>query len=459
MGWVEDSKGREPWEFEPQDDWKGSAGLGPWEFTKRADKNCYNLGSSIVCRDESVWSMEDDSGIPGTPIHNPYCGYWHSTPVDEIFTGANIFGLFVGSPDKDAIYGVHFDGKELTYFGMYQPYGVDLSGLTLYEGNLITVANSGSTAALRQIDPENLTLAGETYPFNDYDFTATTDTQLIHGAEKDSIFFVSGDEGRFVKLDNLLRSGRGFLGTVVNGTDGHLYWKYSSYTGWDDQYRPVTGGSWSSIWRRIQDDDCDSRIRQWGDPITLYGGRNSFVRGTVDDELYLGSYGATHNWVRRIKKSSFEIEDSGTAGHGWFMVERGSEIYRLEGVTTCKASSYEKKTLAKLESSETISDYPGDVIHMGKSNCLILITKCTHGGGLYKIDPGSLGIVDSIPRDTILQACGCDGYYTKLAKINDRYVVAGRSTGLTVFDVEAMVVVDDIEIPNNVINHSDFVVM
>lgn len=57
-------------------------GAGPWIFEEQPDKPHYNEGARITdsprIGGSPVWDMtnKDFGGIPITPAHSPWCGYW-----------------------------------------------------------------------------------------------------------------------------------------------------------------------------------------------------------------------------------------------------------------------------------------------------------------------------------------------------------------------------------------------
>lgn len=61
-------------------DWLDDKGAGPWNFAEIANKTEYNEGDLIATEDDPVWDVDDDSGVPITPEHDP-CGYWFNNHV------------------------------------------------------------------------------------------------------------------------------------------------------------------------------------------------------------------------------------------------------------------------------------------------------------------------------------------------------------------------------------------
>lgn len=456
MTWVEDIKDSGSWDFESQDDWKGNIDLGPWSFEPQPDKLCYNEGNRLVCADQGAWTLEGPPGILGT-IHHPFCGYWSSRPA-IVLPQVNIYGLFVGSP-YDQIYGAYFNGKKLKLIALYEAFGEQLSGLAQYRDVLVTIANYGATASVRMLDPATLTLREEINPFNEYDFTTSYKCELVGS---DVMFFVSPNDHTLIKLQGLTRVGRGFIGTVVEGTDGDLYRTAAYYAGWDFSahplnYRPVTGANWADMWAKIPDGICDSPVVNWGEGI-CYPGNNSLVLPYFEDnQLYLSYFASPNSRIREFDPSSLEIEESGNTSYGQRLLVHGSKIYVLQGCVACRIGVYDKDTLAHIETGDWLPSgrTPGDLIIMDNHLMVITAPYSPGYGGLYKIDLGSLEI-----KDSLIFGEHTPYSYQRLCAIDERYVAAGRETGVSVFDIEHMVLVDDVGIPGSLAHdHTDLVVM
>lgn len=60
-------------------------GAGVWPFTKDFNKPKYNEAVRIADSTNPVWAMtnKDFGSTPVTPVHDPHCGYWTATPLEE----------------------------------------------------------------------------------------------------------------------------------------------------------------------------------------------------------------------------------------------------------------------------------------------------------------------------------------------------------------------------------------
>lgn len=438
--------------------WQDCKDSGPWPFDPQADKPCYNIGSGIACNDNPVWSMEEGSGIPVSPVHSHSCGYWTSMPAESLEgTEVNIYGLFVSFPHCE-IYSVLFDGETLAYVNSYYAPSESLTGLAQYDGNLITIANSGASASLRIIDPTSLALINETYPFGEHDFADTSNAHLV-GSE--TMFLVTPVDRSYIKLQDLSKVGKGFLGTVVLGTDGNMHAAMPYYSSWNFganplDFRPVSGSTWSQMWSTVPGNVYDGPVVNWGDG-TCFPSNNTVVYPFYHEgQLYLSYFVSPNARINIADPVALEIELSGSTNYSNRMIIQGDTIYTLGGFQDCRVFTYDKTTLAYISQSDKMESGRafGDLVVM--SGKLIISTTSitpTHGG-LYKINLDTLEI-----EDQIIFSVDEPNDYSRLCKINERYVVAGREGGVAVFDVIDMELVDYINIPGLGHMHSDIVVM
>lgn len=121
--------------------WKGNRNLGPWEFTKLADKPHYNEGTSISSPEDPVWKL-DTSGEQVTEGHNPWCGYWHKDytppiviPISDNFAIAT--KLFITSSQSD-MSAIVFDKTDLVWAKAYH---AGASSRFAYSSSIIEVSD------------------------------------------------------------------------------------------------------------------------------------------------------------------------------------------------------------------------------------------------------------------------------------------------------------------------------
>jgi hypothetical protein len=438
MSWVDDNKGAGPWDFTERGDVWGYLNNPRWtdepeapvDYTGREDE------------EPQIWTPGGSGRLDFDSSDHKPCGHWHkAVPALPGAVGANIYGLFSAN---DRIWAVHFDGKRLTYEGRYIPPSGHLSGLVLYQDELLTVAGVGASASLRQINtqPVNniLNLIQETYPFNQYDFVTVNVNNLSYGAG--GIFFTSPDDERIVRIDeNLIKQARGCVGTVVNGTDGHLYTAFGAYASWADpgNRRPITGPYWSAYWKLIEDDLCDSPVVDWGVGTCYPANAARLNHQYYNGSLYLSYHASPQSRLRKINPVSLEIEAETDTWYGYRFIIEGSTIYMQHGLTDCTIKSYNTSDLALGNTLVLPDGRLGDIEYMG--GYLIVITNpyATGDAGIYKIDPSSLTIVDSL-------VLGNTSSYQKLCKIDNQYIVAGRNTGVSVFSIDPLLLVADLDL-------------
>lgn len=438
MSWVDDNKGAGPWAFTEQQDVWGYVNNPRWTDTPGPPVSYTGRESE----EPQVWTPSGSGRLDFDSSDHKPCGHWHKTmPAPPGAAGANIYGLFESTA---RIWAVYFDGKRLTYKGVYVPPSGRLSGLVLYRDELLTVAGVGASASLRQINtqPVNniLNLIQETYPFNQYDFVTISKNNLSCGAG--GIFFTSPNDQRIIRLDdNLIKQARGCPGTVVNGTDGHLYVADGTYASWADpgRRRPIIGEYWPAYWKLIEDDLCDSPVVDWGVGTCYPANATRLNHLYYSGSLYLSYFASPQSRLRKIDPVSLEIDASVSVSYGYRFIIEGNTVYMQHGLTNCIIKSYSTSEFVLKNTLVLPEGRRGDIKYMG--GYLIVITSPYAAGGadIYKINPSDLSIVDSLMLDESF-------LYQRLCKIDDQYIVAGRNTGVSVFSIDPLSLVADLEL-------------
>ena len=443
MSWIDDNKDEGPWD---SDHWQSDKDLGSWSFSAQPDKPHYNEGNLISDHDNPVWGT-DHSGVPATPTHHPWCGYWtgelESELIPEEIIDANIYIL--NWSDSPTLYGVHFDGSKLSWGGVYQSVE-DINGLCLYDNELLTVAGDGPTAIFRRISTNVnrdgfLFLISSHNGFNDYDVRYATNGRLLNIGNNE--VYYADSTSVMVSTDNLIRDKRGFRHTVITGTDGNLYVVHSTHTWWEPDWHPITGPQWSTFWHLVEDNICDTVLGSWGVNPLIHDGSVEIDIIYYKDRIYTVDFSSRMSPIKKINPMSLETEDSYT---GIYYLNRiaayGDKIYAIGGMTNITVYSFDADTLSLLNSN-TLPDGrapDGDLEIVGNYLIVSATSYATLNATLYKLDLNSLEILDSISSLGAIDHIGPQ----RLEKINDNFVAAAWNNGIKVFSINPLVIVDDL---------------
>lgn len=438
MTWIDKYKGAGPWEFEKIELEKNP---GSWPFIPQPDKPHYNEGNLISNADNPVWEM-DFPGPLVTPVHNPWCGYWGGRGKKEDIE-ANIFVL--NWSHAHTIYGVYFDGESLKYIGKYSP-TEDITGLILYENDLLTVAGEKVTAELRRISAEavaeELSLLNTYNSFNSYDIRNAFDGRLVNGDS--GKFYYADPSTVIVSVHELSRDKRGFRNTVITGTDGNLYVLKADNFWWEDDWRPITGGRWHLFWDLIEDNICDTTITSWGGEIIKCG---SVLIDTCyhNGYLYTIDFSSYTSPLTKIDPTSLEtVARHGATSYLNRVTVHGNKVYVMGGVTNTTVYIFNASDLS-LVCSMALPDgraADGDLEIVGNH---LIVSTTTYGfspATLYKLSLDDLFIIDSILSEDGTDVEGGQ----RLAIITDVYVTVAWNNGVSVFNIGTMSLVDRLSV-------------
>lgn len=403
-----------------------------------------------------IWEPRQLLQSKSDSIKHIPCGHWHKVvppePVEDI--DIDIYGLFEMGGRRQ-FWGVNFDGSKLTYMGVYDSGGVSLNGLLIDGDNVATVAGEDADAEIRFIDGQSLSLVSTATPFNAYDVTENSalnvENAFTRYNESGDVYFTCPN-GLIIRLSSAYaRTSRGNMGTVVTGTDGHLYhWTYV-YGGWFGgmpELRPVTGESWDSMWDLIPDDLIDGPVEEWSTELHAWAGPGGQVQVIETDScLYALSVHSPSSKIYSIHKTNYSklarTEDFGII---WY-------IYPFNGSLYLGAGTLWNFTIHKLNGSSLELEAELASVERGR------LPKITDAGGYLIVATetyaDSTGAVLKLNPDT-LEIEGMLSYPDSLSnaqailKLNERFVCVGYNSGMFVFDVTTMRIVDKLGTPGYV---------
>lgn len=420
-------------------------GSGPWNFTKQHDKPHYNEGNLISNAGDPVWGdafLTSHIGAePITSEHYPWCGYWpKAVGVSTVSLDADIFVL--NQSGFPTIYGVNFNGENLTYTGKYQSGGV-LNTLILYESNLLTISGGGATAELRYISieavGEEFSLLNTYDIFNSYDIRESFKGVLVNG-DSNKIYYADSTSV-IVSVDNLVRDKRGFRHTVITGTDGNLYVVHATVTSWTEDWHPITGAHWSAFWHLIEDNICDTILGTWGIDPLIHDGSVAIDTTYHNGYLYTVDFSSYSSPIKKIAPTTLETINSYTAIYSLNRITAyDGKIYAIGGATTVTAYIFNASNLS-LICSKVLPDgraANGDLEVVGD---YLIVSSASYGGNnatLYKLSLENLAILDSVLSITGTDALGGQ----QLAVINDTYVAVVWNNGISVYNIDSMAIID-----------------
>ena len=409
MTWITDNKGAGPWDFVPQLEKCGYVNNPRWAANRASDID-----------------------------HEP-CGYWPKGGAAPP-TPANLYGLTTTGGE---IWAVYYDGDSLSWVGSYDS-PIDANGLALYNGNLITVAGTGATAVIREVSTApplsvvadySVLLANDLPSINQY-------TTILHAADIDKFFIVGGGvNGRIVRCSKTLaREARGVYGTVITGTDGHLYVLTSSGFTWNNNYKPVTGANWNVFWDPIDDDVCDSPITAWGgNAYPTYTGTatvsyaNGYLYVSINQSLNLQA-------ISKIHATTLAIDASVNLTFAGKPLVYGGVVYVLDGLTTGRVYALSASDLSQIAVSPILS-YGRLLGGVGNGDLAVIdgrliVTTIPYisNSGLFALDLNTLEVLDSVPY-----SAGAGGpIYQCLARIDDTTAVIAENNGVGIAHLDGL---------------------
>ena len=411
MTWITDNKGAGPWDFVPQPEKCGYVNNPRW------------------------------TGAPASTVDHEPCGYWPKgvgVPVN-----INIYGIFNSG---NTIYMANFDEEQLTLTGYYEsPPTVDINGLALYQGDLLTVSGAGATAKFKRIrSVPPFDVVEEFTPFTATDVLTTSNSTLLYIPEIEKYFYLTrgADEGRIFRFSKTLaKEARGQNATVITGTDGNLYqfsYPSANFGSWNADRRPVTGAFWSTYWRGIPDNVCDSPITAWGsgapeDIKTKYSASNGngmfvYHQGFLYAALFSGGWA-----IRKINTTTLEIVDAdNTLPNVRAITAYNGVIYVLQGISDATVYSFDASTLAPITNSGILPTGDANGVLLATAEGVTVLTPAgvgTEKGSFYLLDLSSLSIlkqvVTGLSTDTHLS-------YQVLAIFDSTWLLGGTNGGLNV---------------------------
>lgn len=445
-----------------------------WAFSEQANKWGYlnnprwmNPSGAPVSYDlnpedePQVWEPRQLGQSEGSSIKHIPCGHWHKTvpvpPVENI--SMNIYGLFyMGGLHGKEIWGVYFDGNSLTYKGRYQAGDdVTLNGVLAIGDNIITVAGVDGDAEIRLLDGDDFSLLSTHTPFNEYDVTLTStrvmDNALTQYNNSGDIYF-SCSNGYAIRLsDAYARLARGNTGTVVTGTDGHLYeWSYV-YSGWFGgwpEFRPISGAGWDTTWNLIPDDLIDGPTEVWSESLEAWAGEGTSGQIIVNGSyLYVLSIHSPYSKIYKLNRTTYvpiaRTEDFGII---WYIYYFNNKVYAGAGTLS-------DFTIYKLNADTLVEEDRLHVEDMGR------LPKITDAGGyiivgtdsyvtstacVYKLNADTLEIEGRIIISDIDPLISCQA----ILKLNEQFVCVGYNGGMLVIDITNMTLVDRLGTPGYV---------
>jgi hypothetical protein len=274
-----------------------------------------------------------------------------------------------------------------------------------------------------------------------------TVSALVQESTGSDVYFYT-KSGYIVRMDSSYsRVNRGYSGTVITGTDGHLYlWGYV-YTGfaWNAALRPITGDSYAAFWKLIPDDINDGPLTGWGIGTAID------ATGSLCDHLVVGDYIYTLVWtspyvtIAKLNRTTFAVAavNNGLSNFPYTLHYYSNKIYTAGGVG--EGSTLYKLNAGTLTSEGSMALNHGRLSKIVSAGGYIIVGNSAYTGtaGLYRIDPDTLAILGYIEFP---EGEGCQA----LLALNDQFVVVGWNGGMTVYDITTMSRVSRIVTTGNV---------
>ena len=364
MTWITDNKGAGPWDFIPQGEKCGYVNNPRWTANRASDID-----------------------------HEP-CGYWPKQA--QAGQPVNLYGITTSG--NGAIWRIYYDRNSLAWRGSYEPPDKEIRGLQWFGNNLLTVAGEAGTAVLRQIDSTTMAKVADYSVLNSADWPASTDeTNILYAPELNKYFVIgASSHGRILRFSaSLAREARGSWATVTVGTDGHLYLLKNDIGSWLASGRPVTGGSWSTYWVRIDDDIFDGPIIPWGTGSYIASASGGIPLKAFFAHGYL--YVMRAGTIFKINPSTLETEAFGNFSGSLSQATLfGSTIYVMTGTTNATVKSFRTNNLSAIATSVTLPVGRAAIGGMTVNNGFLWVVTAPYvaDSAFYRLDPVTLAILD-----------------------------------------------------------------
>jgi len=152
-------------------DWKTYKGQTPFDFIPSRISDRYNIGDDIKTSFQPVWDLDDPTGIPITPGHNP-CGYWWKNLYGRRYGCGGGYGIPMysgeygeGEEGEDEVYGYDY-GHGRVYPCCNDP---EVDDLTFDDDNTPDTITAGYSINVYVLDgcaPFTYTVSGTGYTWN-----------------------------------------------------------------------------------------------------------------------------------------------------------------------------------------------------------------------------------------------------------------------------------------------------
>ena len=420
-----------------------------------------------------IWDPSQVRKSAGDSNRHYTCGHWHRGGVagPEPPIECNVYGLLAAGAYR-GIWGALVKNNRLTSVGIWYSGDVydsdELSGLVSYEGNLLTIQgdrrtfNDRYTLVGADITPGSVDRSEKigllpfirSYdPFLPYDTYDRGDSTLHPCLTRNPVnneIYYTDTAGVVVKTIGMeTRVSRGYFGTVITGTDGHLYVCRLTSLLWNSATRPITGEYWAGWYFRIEDDINDGPLGVWGVTTPVYAiDCLSTHHVIVGNNLYVAPYQiSAWNGIRRMHKDTFEIfARSIIVGIRSFRADWNG-VYGVRSVASTIVYKFNVTTLvaeasqALFEGSNLVG-YDCEIV----GNKLIVVS---HNGltakeWVHKLNLETLVVEGSCEVTSPLIA---SLNFQRILKISERYIVIGANSSMTLFDCDTMSVVNIIAAP------------
>ena len=399
MTWITDNKGAGPWDFVPQPEKCGYVNNPRWTGARASDVD-----------------------------HEP-CGYWPKQA--QAGQPVNLYGITTSG--NGAIWRIYYDRNSLAWRGSYEPPDKEIRGLQWFGNNLLTVAGEAGTAVLRQIDSTTMAKVADYSVLNSADWPASTgETQILYVSDLNKYFvFGASEHGRILRFSaSLAREARGSWATVTVGTDGHLYLLKNDIGSWLESGHPVTGGSWSTYWVRIDDDIFDGPITSWGVGSYLPSASGGIPLKAFFAHGYL--YVMRAGTIFKINPSTLVTEAfANISGSIYQATLSGSVIYVTTGTFSAKVRSYKTSDLSSIATSASLPfGVPPGGLAVVDGKLWAVTSPGTGDTAFCRLDPTTLAIEAYTQINSVTSPLW---NYGLLAVLGGNDLLAAHTTSVSIF--------------------------